>query len=372
MSGRGATVRVVTVVRRPRDAKGGPSRAEAIAAEAATTRPRWPVGRTVLLLTTGLCLYLFAPSIADVFSAWDQLGQFHPIWLAAILACEILSFACVWLLQMIALRSDDLFSIATTQLAGNAFNRVTPGGGATGTALQVRMLGDAGFDTTQAAYGLTAQSVLITAAVVAMPVFALPAVIGGTQVPGGLVEAAWIGFAVFVVMVIVGVILLATRRPVCWLGQAIERLANLVRRNRPPVRDLGERMLRERDQIRATTGSRWPEAIAAAIGRWGFEYVALLLALYAISARPDPWLVLFAFVAASALGMLPFTPGGLGFVEAGLTATLALAGIRPEAAVLATLVFRLFSFWLPLPVGIIATFVFRRRHPRTNRLAAEH
>jgi hypothetical protein len=55
-----------------------------------------------------------------------------------------------------------------------------------------------------------------------------------------------------------------------------------------------------------------------------------------------------------------------------MTATLALAGIRPEAAVLATLVFRLFSFWLPLPVGIAAGFIYRRRHPRDPRRVRGH
>src|SRR4029453_4026426 len=48
-------------------------------------------------------------------------------------------------------------------------------------------------------------------------------------------------------------------------------------------------------------------------GRWGFEYFALLVTLYAIGASPDPWLVLIAFTVASVLTMIPFTPGGLGF-----------------------------------------------------------
>ena len=54
-----------------------------------------------------------------------------------------------------------------------------------------------------------------------------------------------------------------------------------------------------------------------------------------------------------------------GFVEAGLTGTLALAGVHTGDAVLATLVFRLVSFWLPLPVGLGAFFAFRHRHPAT-------
>ena len=74
--------------------------------------------------------------------------------------------------------------------------------------------------------------------------------------------------------------------------------------------------------------------------------------------------VLLAFAAASVLSMIPITPGGLGFVEAGLTATLVAAGIDADAAVAATLLFRLVSFWIPLPIGAAAGWWFRRRYPR--------
>ena len=40
---------------------------------------------------------------------------------------------------------------------------------------------------------------------------------------------------------------------------------------------------------------------------------------------------------------------GLGFVEAGLTAALALAGVPAASAVVATLAYRLVSYWLPCP-----------------------
>ena len=57
------------------------------------------------------------------------------------------------------------------------------------------------------------------------------------------------------------------------------------------------------------------------------DYLTLLAALYAVGAEPRASLVLLAFFAAQLLGTLPLTPGGLGFVEAGLTGTLALAGV---------------------------------------------
>ena len=95
-----------------------------------------------------------------------------------------------------------------------------------------------------------------------------------------------------------------------------------------------------------------------------------LVTLYGIGASPDMWLVLLAFVAASILGMIPFSPGGLGFVEAGLVGTLALSGITTAQAVLATLVFRLVSFWLPIPIGLGAWWLFRRRYPRARAITS--
>ena len=61
--------------------------------------------------------------------------------------------------------------------------------------------------------------------------------------------------------------------------------------------------------------------------------------------------MLLAFCGAQVLAQIPVTPGGLGFVEAGLTAMLALAGVSAGDAVLATFAYRLFSYWLPLPLG---------------------
>jgi uncharacterized protein (TIRG00374 family) len=335
-------------------------------AESSSGRPRLSIGRVLLLLITGVCLYLFAPSIAEVFEASSKLGEVHPAAIPAILFLEFLSFACTWQLQRLSLRTHGWFPVITTQLAGNAFNRITPGGGATGSALQARMLVDAGFNAAKAATAITVQSLLITAAVVAMPLFALPAIVLGTSVPGSLADAVWIGVIVFAVMAAVFGMLLGSHRPLLAVGRAIEAIANRLRRRRPPITGLPDRLVEERDEIRRTLGEHWLAAVASAIGRWFFEYLVLVVTLYAIGASPDIWLVLLAYVAASVLGMIPFSPGGLGFVEAGLAATLALSGITTAEAVLATLVFRLVSFWLPIPLGLGSWWVFRRRHPRAR------
>ncbi len=344
----------------PPSAPTGPSRRDTV------TQSRFSVGRLLLLSVTGVSLYFLAPSIVEVLEAWRRLDRFDPAWIAVVLVCEAASFGSIWALQRIVLPEVSWFDGATTQLAGNSFNRITPGGGATGTALQARLLADAGYDLTRVAAALTAESVMISVAVLVLPVFSLPAIIAGLNVPGSLADAAWIGIVVFALLAAAGAAVLRSPGPIAAVGDAIAWVANRFRRRRPPIRDLGVRLVQQRAVLRRSVGSHWVLAGATAVGRWAFEYLGLLVTLHAIGAHVEPTLVLLAFTFAELLGLLPFTPGGLGFVEAGLTATLALAGVAPGDAVLATLIFRLVSFWLPLPVGLGAMFLYRRRHPRTE------
>ena len=90
----------------------------------------------------------------------------------------------------------------------------------------------------------------------------------------------------------------------------------------------------------------------------------LLAALRATGAGPRPSLVLLAYAAAGILALFPITPGGLGVVEASLSGLLILADVRPGSAVLATLAYRIASYWLPLLGGPPAYLLFRHRYGR--------
>jgi uncharacterized protein (TIRG00374 family) len=109
-------------------------------------------------------------------------------------------------------------------------------------------------------------------------------------------------------------------------------------------------------------GAAWPQAIATAAGRWIFDFLCLYAALLAVDARPPLYVAMLAYSAAQLLGQIPLTPGGLGVVEAGLTGTLALAAVPAAPAALATLAYRLVSYWLPLPAGLAAWVLHRKRY----------
>jgi uncharacterized protein (TIRG00374 family) len=99
-------------------------------------------------------------------------------------------------------------------------------------------------------------------------------------------------------------------------------------------------------------------------GRLGCDYGCLLAALRATGAGPRPSLVLLAYAAANIIALFPLTPGGLGVVEASLSGLLILAGVHPGDALLATLAYRVASYWLPLLAGPPAYLLFRRRYGR--------
>jgi uncharacterized protein (TIRG00374 family) len=326
-------------------------------------RARRLAGQSLFLLVTFVSLYLLWPSLSEVFTQWRSLFSLQPEWLAAALLAEAGSFVATWELQRVALQTRSWFAVGTSQLAGNAVGRIIPGGMAAAGALQYRMLVRAGLAGGRIASALTSVSALLFGVVLALPLLSLPAILAGTPVARGLVQAAYVGAIVFALMLAAGAAVFVWDRPLVLVGRAAAwALGKTVRRSRP-VHGLPERLLHERDALRVAFGARWKAAVLAAGGKWILDYLALLACLRAVGAEPNPSLVILAFVAAAILGMVPLTPGGLGFVEAGLTGLLVLAGVGTGAAVTATLAYRLLSFWLPIPAGGVAYLVFRRRFP---------
>jgi uncharacterized protein (TIRG00374 family) len=331
-----------------------------------TAALRWG-GRAAGLLVTGVGLYVVAPSLLTVLDAWPSLGDVRPVWFVLVAVLELASFACLWLLLRIALRGGSLVDIAASQLAGAAAGKVVPGGIAAGGVVQAGMLVRVGFTPRQVGGVLSATGLLSTGVLLALPVLAVPAVLVGPPPAEQLQHGLLLSVVVAVVMVALGLALLHWDRLVTAVGMAAGYLAHLVRRRISP-RSVAESLVAERDQVAAAFTRRWIRALASAAGNRMLDYATLVAALYAVGASVRPDLVLVAYVASLALGMIPLTPGGLGFVETGLTTLLVLAGVSADQAVIGTLLYRLASFWAPIPLGALAWAGWRASRGRPRRI----
>jgi uncharacterized protein (TIRG00374 family) len=323
----------------------------------------------VILGLAGLGLYVVWPSLAAVFSAGPQLRQVNPLWGVPIVLAEIASFACMWALLRLALDVKPWFPVATAQLAGNAFSRIVPGGAAAGGAMQFDMLRQAGVGTAWAATSVTAVSLISTATLFGLPVISIVSIlITGAPVERNLFRVGSIAVVVCLGLLAGGALLLFATGPLRGLGTVIEKAHNRLLPRRVPMQGLPDRLVDERNLIRRVLGNNWWKALIFAAGNWLLDLTALLVALAAVGAQPRASVVLLAYVVAAFLGMIPITPGGLGFVEAGLVGTLSLAGIGTEQALLATLVWRLAGYWLPIPMGAIAYLLAAHRYGRPRHV----
>lgn len=318
--------------------------------------------RILTLSVAAVVLYGVAPAVLEVLGAYRRLTDVDPAWWIGVLAMSAAGTMCMCAVQRLALSDASWSPVVTSQLAGAAFSKVVPGGSAAAAALQARMLTRAGLPPAAVGTGLTAGALLLLGALAGLPLLALPAVLLGRRIPDGLLQAAGVGLAVFVVLFAVGALLLANDRVLRAVGRGLRTGDVRLRPGQARSDGLPERLFDERDILRKSLGGAWAQAVALAAGRWIFDFLSLYGALLAVGARPPLYIALLAYSAAQLLGQLPLTPGGLGVVEAGLTGSLALAGVAAAPAALATLAYRLASYWLPLPVGLAAWMWHRRRY----------
>ena len=109
-----------------------------------------------------------------------------------------------------------------------------------------------------------------------------------------------------------------------------------------------------------------PRKLLEAIGGILLQSLALVTCFYACvkALGADPGFAALAVVqmVGNTVGMAVPTPGGLGAVEAALTAGVTAIGVSTAIAVPAVLLFRLVSFWLPILPGWIMWTQLQRRN----------
>jgi uncharacterized protein (TIRG00374 family) len=100
-------------------------------------------------------------------------------------------------------------------------------------------------------------------------------------------------------------------------------------------------------------------ALLGAVLFWGFQIAVLWAAFHAFGNAPPVAVLVQAFFVGMLGNLLPM-PGGVGGVEGGMIGAFAAFGVDSGLAVVAVLVYRAFTFWLPLVPGVIAYFRLRR------------
>jgi uncharacterized protein (TIRG00374 family) len=322
-------------------------------------------------------LYLLLPQLAGLEDTWHRIENGSPYWMFLALLFGVGMFASyVAMFRGIFLRAGaariDWRASYQITLAGLAASRIFAAGGAGGLVLMAWALRRAGMSKR-----VVADKTLTFLILTYLPYMAALIVCGlGLRIglfPG---EAP---FALTVVPAIVAVILTAIGVSIALvptdlqrrlegfahsrgkIGQWAQRLANL-----PAAASAGMR-----DALRLL---RHPNpALTGAVLFWAFQVGVLWAAFRAFGEAPPLAVLTQAFFVGMFGNLLPM-PGGVGGVEGGMIAALAAFGVDAGQAVVAVLLFRAVTFWLPMIPGAIAYFQLRRtvERWRQERMAAAY
>ncbi|HZU80468.1 MAG TPA: YbhN family protein, partial [Acidimicrobiales bacterium] len=308
---------------------------------------RWGITAFLLLLVVE---YLVIPELTGARRSLHLLGQVNVAYLILAFALEGGAlFAYARLTHTVLPRGGPnlwrLFRINTSALA---VSHVVPGGTAPGAGLAYRLLGDAGVQGADAAFGLAIQGV--GSAVVLNLVFWIALVVSIFLHGYNPLYAVGAGAGVLLMAAFGSVVILLLRGK-HWAVDVVGRIGNKL----PLINGdaLAAAVERIADRLRALLDERalLKRAIVWAAANWLLDAASLWVFIVAFGKVMSPIDLLVAYGLANVLAVIPITPGGLGIVEGVLIPTIAGFGVGKAVAGLGVLSYRLVNFWLPIPVG---------------------
>jgi putative heme transporter len=359
---------------RPQSASEQPETAREIAAEAEPSffaNPKRLIQTMVAVVLLFVAIYVLVPRLFDLQDAIDKIGEGDPVWIGVGVAFCVLMFAAYTALfrgvvgeKVIHLEWSESYQIT---MAGLAATRLFSAGGAGGILLTYWALRKAGMERRQSICRMVAfLVVLYSVYLAALVIFGIllrthvlsgEAPLSGTIIPAALAAAA-IVIGLLLTLVPDDVERRIERHTSGRFGKIAKRLATV-----PATFAQGTRT--------AIAFVRNPRAGAlafgGAVGFWAANIAILWASFHAFDIHIPLGVVVQGFFLGMLANLIPFAPGGVGAVDAGMIGAFVLFGVPSAEVFAAVLTYRVIAFWLPIPPGIIAFFQLRNTVNRWER-----
>nr|WP_242517010.1 YbhN family protein [Corynebacterium mendelii] len=267
----------------------------------------------------------------------------------------------------------------TTELvfAANAWSTSFPGGQALATVLSFNTMRSWGASVVLCSWQIVVSGTLSTMWLVCLGLAATFTL--GASIP------IWSLVPTLAIMCLLSALVYwATSHPRAlarWARRIIPKINRLLRREPAAGLDCALEHIHQLDAVELSKG-KFATAATWSLANWALDIAALIAAVGAVTgALPALHAetnhttiagVVLAYVSSKIAGTVQATPGGLGPVEAALTATLVAVGMTAVGAVGTVLVYRMMSLVGVTVIGwIVHAMVFARRGVNAKTLAAE-
>ena len=316
----------------------------------------------VLVVMVGFGLHLLLPQIAGLQDSVDHVRRLPP-WLVVLAA----------LMQVVSYGGTGLMMRALVRLVGNDLS-VTRGGiiavaaasvglvtgGTVGnSAVTYRWVRGSGVRRLGAALCATLPLLLIHLALLLVSLIGLVSLFFIHQLTA--IEVA--GFAVVLALLValIGLALFGMARPARLIALATPWAARYHAWRGQPFdpRDVADHV----DQlvnVALVLRRDWPGPALGAVVNLVADLATLYLLFLAAGYRVPVGVLLAGYGLPLLVGRLPIVPGGVGVVEATMTAIFASFGAPARATLIAVQGYRLISFWVPTLLGFPLAFYLQR------------
>lgn len=321
----------------------------------------------IFLISVGLAVHLVLPQIPGLTRSARLISTSSHVLVFFAFVCIVLSFLSYGeLLRRTAAltsrrRIDRLYTFRLT-VVGNGAARVLPGGGAASAAVTYGGLRKRGLEARLIGGVVATVGTLVYAALAGISLLSLTYLLLTDELTE--LQSVLAAFALFVAVGLVATALAAyrypdtTRRLVLRISRPIFRLTERLLPGRGLPSRLEDTLADVRNDIRGALrqvrGRPFEEVRLAglAFGYWLMDAACLVVMFRAFGVEASILHLLVAYGIATAAGNLPITPGGIGIFETTMFATLGILGVGSEA-IIPVLAYRLFNFWLPIPLAAI-------------------
>ncbi|MHB8244887.1 MAG: lysylphosphatidylglycerol synthase transmembrane domain-containing protein [Acidimicrobiales bacterium] len=314
-------------------------------------------GLTVFILIL-VVEYLVIPQLVNAGKSLQAIEHVNIALLLLALGLEVAAQLAYASLTMVVLppKAISYSKVLRINMSALGVSHILPGGTAGGTGLGYRLMttngvagADVGFAAATQGIGsaIVLNGLLWLALIVSIPI---------TLVLGNASHASG---AVYIEVAAVGTVLLSMAAGLIFAftkGQAwATRVLRAIARRLPFVTEdaMEQLVLRVSSRLRALGNDRrlLARAISWAVMNWLLDAACLWLCLTAFHYVIDPVTLIVAYGVGNVLAAIPLTPGGLGPVEYFTGLVLRGFGVPAAIAALAVIAWRLYNFWLPIPVG---------------------
>jgi uncharacterized protein (TIRG00374 family) len=331
------------------------------------------------IVTVVVLIIVFAgilPKFGNYSEAWDAIKNMSAAQLGILMASvafSIIVYVFPFQAALPSLRYGPAFMIRQTSFT---ISNAVPAGGAIGLGVQYGMLAQAGFAGAAATAAIGITSVFNLLVTLALPVLGVLALLLVETPTVSATLGALAGLVAVLVMVGVFAAILRSERTARRLGDWAEGVIGKVmtRFHRTAPTGVTAQILAFRESTVDVVTARWAALTGTNFLQQFAQFGVLLVSLRITESGEDVKIPVAAAFAAFALarlaGFIPLTPGGLGTVDAGLTALLVTFGVSKADALGATLLWRAAS-WVPqVLIGVVTLITWRARSKHIKAEAA--